>query len=56
MNEENALKEIAEIENKLTQLSKEYGFKYDFEITNVEYVSHLRGYESVNIKIYKELN
>lgn len=56
MSEENALKEIVEIEHKLTQLSQEYGFKYNFEINDVEYMSHLRGYQNINIKVYKELN
>ena len=54
--EEKALEEITEIEHRLTELSREYGFKYNFEITEVEYVSSLRNYQNINIKVYKELN
>lgn len=55
IDEENILKEIANIEKTLTDFSKKFNLRY--VITN-----HLKGstegidYEDINIKVYKELD
>lgn len=55
MNDEEALRRIAEIECELTKFSQDYNFRYDFTTSLIGSIP-TGGYEQINIKVYKELN